>query len=176
MRKKDLVINAKKAIDNLEYKKNQFIYHRYTKYIVDYRIEDNYIRVFSNLGVSRKIKNTHSNMNKINRTIIKNKIAIANKIDEYESNSRDRALVVLINMFLLCASGAMVVLTLFIGSYILFLLSILLFSLSVIASSIMGLNYYIKVKEIQNLKQITGYKMENEFKLPHIDLSSIKTR
>lgn len=176
MKKKDMVVNAKKAIDSLEYKKNQFIYHRYTKYIVDYRIEDGYIRVFSNLGVSRKIKNTHSNMNKINRTIIKNKIDIANKIDEYESNSRDRALVVLFNMFLLCASGAMVVLTLFMGSYILFLLSIILFSLSVIASSIMGLNYYIKIKEIQNLKQITGYKMENEFKLPHIDLSSIKTR
>ncbi len=176
MKKKDMIINAKKAIDKLEYKKNQFIYHRYTKYIVDYRIEGDCIRVFSNLGVSRKIKNTHSNMNKINRTIIKNKVEIANRIDEYENNSNDRSLVLLINMFLLCASGAMVVLTLFIGSYMLFLLSIILFSLSVLASSIMGLNYYIKVKEIQNLKQITGYKMENEFKLPHIDLSSIKTR
>lgn len=176
MRKKDIILNAKKAIENLEYKKNQFIYHRYTKYIVDYRIEDDCIRVFSNLGASRKIKNTHSNMNKINRAIIKNKIEIANKIDEYENNSRDRSLVLLVNMFLLCASGTMVVLILFIGSYMLFLLSIILFSISVLTSSIMGLNYYIKVKEIQNLKQITGYKMENEFKLPHIDLSSIKTR
>lgn len=171
-----MIINVKKAIDNLEYKKNQFIYHRYTKYIVDYRIEDDCIRVFSNLGISRKIKNTHSNMNKINRTIIKNKIEIANKIDEFEDNSRDRSLVVLLNMFLLCASGGMVVITLFIGSYTLFLLSIILFSLSVIATSIMGLDYYIKVKEIQNLKQITGYKIENEFKLPNINLSSVKSK
>jgi hypothetical protein len=160
MKKTEVIDNAKKAIRELEYKRNIFIYHRYTKYIIDYQIEGDYIHIYSNLGVSRKVKKNHSNIRKLDKTIIKNKIDIAHKIDEYEDN-----------ILLLCGTGAIVPLTLFIGSYPIFLLSIILFSLSVIASSIMGVNLYIKASEIQNLKILTGYKLENEFNVPHYSIS-----
>jgi hypothetical protein len=171
MKKTEIIDNAKKAIRELEYKRNIFIYHRYTKYIIDYQIEGDYIHIYSNLGVSRKVKKNHSNIRKLDKTIIKNKIDIAHKIDEYEDNSRERIMVILTNILLLCGTGAIVPLTLFIGSYPIFLLSIILFSLSVIASSIMGVNLYIKASEIQNLKILTGYKLENEFNVPHYSIS-----
>lgn len=176
MRKKDSVLDLKKMFSDLEKKKKGFLYHKFTKYIVDYKIEENNIKVYSNTGKYRTVKNTRTNMSKINQAIIKNKIEIANKIDDYEKNGKERLTVLLINICLLGGAGMLVPLTFFIGNYLLFLLSICLFSISVITTSIISIDYYILVKEIQNLKNITGYKKEMEFKLPHIDLSSIKNR
>lgn len=176
MKKKDLILSVKNVIKELEFKKNYFFYHRIKKYIVDYRIDGDYLVVESNLGITRKVKNTHGNMNKLNKIIVKNKIDIANRIDKYESCSHERSTLMVIDIIILCGCGGIVPLTLFIGSYILFLLSIILFSISVITTSIIGLNYYIKIKEIQNLKRITGYKLENELSLPEFTLPKLKNK
>ena len=56
-----------------------------------------------------------------------------------------------------------------------FLLAVLLFGVTVIATSVIAFDYYILVREIQNLKKITGYKKENEFKLPEFNLSKVKS-
>lgn len=174
--KKNNVFNFNKVLKDLDKKKKGYLYHKFTKYIVDYKIEGDKIRVYSNIGKSRIVKNTRPNQVKINQTIIKNKIDIANKIDEYEANSKERALVLLFNSSLIIASGGMIPLTFFIGNYFLFIISILIFSIASLATSIIALNYYILISEIKNLKNITGYKKEMEFKLPHIDLSQIKMR
>lgn len=176
MRKKDTIFNVKNVIKELEFKKNYFFYHRIKKYIVDYYIEGEYLIVKSNLGITRKVKKNKSNMNRLNKTIVKNKIAIANQIDEYERNSYDRSILILVNILILCGCGSIVPITLFMGSYIVFLLSIILFSLSVMVTSLIGVDYYIKIKEIQNLKEITGYKLENGFVLSQTELTKLKNR
>lgn len=174
--RKNNVFNFNKVLKDLDKKKKGYLYHKFTKYIVDYKIEDDKIRVYSNIGKSRIVKNTRPNQVKLNQTIIRNKIDIANKIDEYEANSKERVLVLLFNSSLLIASGGMIPLTFFIGNYFLFLISILVFSIASLATSIIALNYYVLISEIKNLKNLTGYKKEMEFKLPHIDLSQIKSR
>ncbi len=176
MKKANKVFSFNKVLKDLDKKKKGYLYNRFTKYIVEYKLEGGKIRVYSNLGKSRVVKNTRPNQVKINQTIIRNKINIANKIDEYEATSKERVIVILFNSFLLICSGGMVPLTFFIGNYILFILAILIFSIATIATSIIALNYYVLISEIKNLKNITGYKKEMEFKLPHIDLSQIKTR
>lgn len=174
--KKKRVFSFGKVLKDLDKKKKGYLYQKFTRYIVDYKLEGDKIRVYSNIGKSRIIKNTRPNQVKLNQTIIKNKIAIANKIDEYEATSKERVVVILFNSSLLIASGGMIPLTFFIGNYFLFFIAILIFSIASLATSIISLNYYVLISEIKNLKNITGYKKEMEFKLPHIDLSQIKTR
>lgn len=173
---KNKVFSFNKALKDLDKKKKGYLYHKFTKYIVDYKIEGDKIRIYSNLGKSRVVKNTRPNQVKLNQTIIRNKIDIANKIDDYEATSKERVIVLLFNSLLLTISGGVVPLTFFIGNYALFIISILIFSLASLATSIIALNYYVLICEIKNLKNLTGYKKEMEFKLPHIDLSQIKTR
>ncbi len=75
---------------------------------------------------------------------------------------------------LLGISGIFVPLTFFIGSYIVFILSIFLFSFLSLAVSIITVDYYVLIEEIMNLKNITGYKKENEFNLPKLNIKSLK--
>ncbi|MCH5166308.1 MAG: hypothetical protein J1F35_00310 [Erysipelotrichales bacterium] len=163
-------------IKRLEKKKKIFLYNHFTKYIIDYKIEGNNIRILSNIGTSRVVKNTKENQRKLNRIIVESKVKIASKIDEYGNASTERLLVLLINITFLGISGMLVPLTFFIGNYILFLLSIFLFSFSTISTSIITFDYYILLKEIKNLKQITGYKKDMEINLSLPNLKSFKTR
>lgn len=174
--KKNGVFSFNKLLKELDKRRKKYLYPKFTKYVVDYKIEGDNIRVYSNLGKSRIIKNTRPNQVKLNQTIIKNKIDIANKIDEYEATSKERVMVILFNSLLLIASGGMIPLTFFIGNYFLFFIAIFIFSIASLATSIISLNYYVLISEIKNLKNITGYKKEMEFKLPHIDINQIKTR
>ena len=63
----------------------------------------------------------------------------------------------------------------FTGQIFLFLLAVILFAIVVIATSVIAVDYYILVCEIQNLKNITGYKKEREFKLPEFNISKVKS-
>lgn len=173
---KNKVFSFNKVLKDLDKKKKGYLYPKFTKYIVDYKIEGDKIRVYSNVGKTRMVKNTRPNQVKLNQTIIKNKIDIANKIDDYEANFKERLSVLLFNSLLLIVSGGMIPLTFFIGNYGIFIISISVFSLASLATSIISLNYYVLISEIKNLKNLTGYKKKLEFKLPHIDLSQIKTR
>ncbi len=171
--KKLEIPNLNKAFFNSNKQKKKFLYNHFTKYVVDYKIEGDNIRIFSNVGKSRVVKNTRPNQVRINQTIIRSKIDIANKIDNYEKTSTERLLVLLVNAFFLGISGCLVPLTFFIGNYILFALSICLFSFSTLCTSVITLSYYILVQEVNNLKKLTGYKKAMEFKLP--DLSQMKS-
>ena len=50
-------------------------------------------------------------------------------------------------------------------------MSIIFFSLAVITSTLTTFNYLVTVKEITNLKKLTGYKSESEFTLEDFKLS-----
>ena len=72
--------SIKKKIGN---RINSFLYSRFTKYVVDYKIEGENLRIYTNLGNSRVVKNTKENQKKLNKVIVQNKLRIASKIDEY---------------------------------------------------------------------------------------------
>ncbi len=163
--------SIKKKIGN---RINSFLYSRFTKYVVDYKIEGENLRIYTNLGNSRVVKNTKENQKKLNKVIVQNKLSIASKIDEYERTSEERLIVLIINISLLGIAGVLVPLTFFIGSYIIFILSIFLFSFLSLAVSLITTDYFILVEEIKKLKQITGYKKDMEFNLPKISLKKIK--
>lgn len=169
------VIKADKMLKKLQTDNDKIFKSKFTKYVVDYKIEDDNIRVISNVGKSRLVKNSRSNISKINQVIVRNKIAIANKIDEYEESFMERLIVILFNICLLGICGIFVPFSFFTGKYLFFLLSVVVFSLCVLATTIISFDYYVLAKEIQNLKKITGYKKENEFKLPEFNIDKIKS-
>lgn len=153
----------------LEKKKKRVLNHYFKKYVVDYKIEDDYIKIIASNGKYRTVKNNKTNIQKINQAIVKNKVEIASRIDDYEAHSNERLAVLIVNIVLLLGCGLMIPFSFFTGYYLFFLLSIVGFSLSVVTTSISGFNYYILVKEIQNLKKVTGYKKDMEFTFPHLE-------
>ncbi len=161
----------KEKIKNIKSNYQSFFNKRYKKYIVDYKIEDDKIKIFSSTGDYRIVKNTKNNITKLNKAVVQNKINIQRKIDEYENNYKERLVVLLVNLFAIIGFGTLVCLTFFIGNYFLFLMSIIFFSLAVITSTLTTFNYLVTVKEITNLKKITGYKSESEFSLEDFKLS-----
>ncbi len=156
------------VVSKIKTKINVFLYDRFTKYIVEYKPEGDNLRIITNFGDSRIVKNTEENQAKLNKIVVKSKLDIASRIDEYESTSQERLTVLIINIMLLGLSGLFVPLTFFTGSYIIFLLSIILFSFLSLAVSVIMIDYFVLVEEISRLKNITGYKMENEFVLPKL--------
>lgn len=174
MKKSDCVTNVKEAFQKLEKK---YVVSHFNKYVIAYNIEDNkHLRIISNVGETRVVKNTRSNVTKLNQVIVKNKVMIANKIDKYESTSKERSSILIINALIEAFAGGLVLLSFFSGIYWLFIAAIIAFSVSTTASSILGFTYYLEVREIQNLKNVTGYKKEVEFHLPKIDTKLLKSR
>lgn len=174
MRKK--VIDVDLMFKKLQKNTDEMVSGKFTKYVVDYKIEDeDHIKVVSNVGKSRIVKNTSSNIAKINQVIVKNKIDIANKIDSYEKNNNERLFVLLFNLLFLGVSGIFIPFSFFTGKIFFFIIAVILFGITVIATSVIAFDYYILVREIQNLKKITGYKKGNEFKLPEFNLSKVKS-
>lgn len=167
--------NIKEILGELELKKNRIFNHYFKKYVVDYKIEGENIKIIASNGNYRLVKNNKTNIKKINQAIVKNKVEIASRIDDYEAHSNERLTVLIINIVLLLGCGIIVPFSFFTGFYLFFLLSIIAFSLSVVTTSISGFNYYILVKEIQALKKITGYKKDMEFKLPSLDVKYEKS-
>lgn len=152
--------------------KKDLFQERFKKYLVDYQIEDDKVRIISNIGTSRLVDYNLENMSKINHKIVENKVIIAERIDEYAKTFKDRAIVILFDIILLCFAGVFVPFSFFTGNYIIFLISIIVFSLLVITTSLIAFDYYILAKEIQNLKEVTGYKHSKRFNL---NMSKIKS-
>lgn len=150
---------------------NKFLRKHYKKYIVNYEVLDERIKIIASSGDTRIVKNTKNNMAKINKAIVQNKIDIQRKIDEYENNYMERLIVLIINLVTVIGFGSLICLTFFIGNYFIFLMSIIFFSFAVFASTLTSFNYFIDVKEISNLKRITGYKKDMEFSLEDFKLT-----
>ena len=132
---------------------------------------DEHIKIIASSGDTRIVKNTKNNMAKINKAIVQNKIDIQRKIDEYENNYMERLIVLIINLVTVIGFGSLICLTFFIGNYFIFIMSIIFFSFAVFASTLTSFNYFIDVKEISNLKRITGYKKDMEFSLEDFKLT-----
>ena len=148
----------------------------YGKYAIEYQIEGDKIKVISNIGLYRYVPNTKANIKKLDEAIIKNKITIAEKIDDYEKTNESRAKMLLFNISMILFSGLSVVLAFFSGSYMLFLLSVISFSVCTFASTTTGLTYFILVSEIRNLKRATGYKQDLEIEIPKLNTKNIKKK
>ena len=150
-------------------KKNDYYNHKIDKYVVSYDVLDSkHVEVKSNIGRKRVVANNRENIKRLNQVIVKSKIQIARKIDEYEKESDIRLLILLSSIILLSLSFICVISSFFMGNLILLLASLFVFSSFMSMSIITGSNYYILVKEISTLKKITGYKKENEIELPKL--------
>lgn len=160
----------------LEEKVKNYFYHHYGKYAVEYHIEGDKIKVISNIGLYRYVPNTKSNIKKLDEAILKNKITIAEKIDNYEKTNESRAKMLLFNISMILFSGLSIVFAFFSGSYLLFLLSVISFSICTFAASTSGLTYFILVSEIRNLKRATGYKQDLEIEMPKINTKNISKK
>lgn len=158
----------KKLVSSFRVRVDAFFKERFTKYIIDYKLEGDNLRIITNFGDSRLVKNTPENQAKLNKIVIKSKLDILLKIDEYENKSHERACVLIMNIMLLGISGLLVPFTFFTGSYIIFALSIILFSFLSLSVSVITIDYYVLVEEIRNLKNVTGYKISHEFNFPSI--------
>lgn len=141
------------------------------KYVVDYEVMDDHIKVLANNGDYRIVKNTKKNIDILNKTIVKNKVSIAKRIDSYERHSTERLIILLFTIFLVAGCGALIPFSFFTGSYILFLASILVFSIAVIFATISGFNLYMLIRDIQSLKRATGYKQAREFSFRDLNKS-----
>ena len=167
----------KEISERMEQKRMAYLTAKFERFIVDYKIEGDHIKVISNVGDYRIIKNTKSNRAKVYHAIIENKINISKKIDAYEKSEKERLVIFSINILLLCFMGAIVPASFFMGSYLLFMLAIIFFTFCVFTVSISGVNYYVIASEIRNLKFITGYKMSNEIELPSLnDITKINVK
>ena len=160
----------------LEEKVKNYFYHHYGKYAVEYHIEGDKIKVISNIGLYRYVPNTKSNIKKLDEAILKNKITIAEKIDNYEKTNESRAKMLLFNISMILFSGLSIVFAFFSGSYLLFLLSLISFSICTFAASTSGLTYFILVSEIRNLKRATGYKQDLEIEMPKLNTKKISKK
>ena len=95
-------------------KKNDYYNHKVDKYVIEYNItDDEHIEVKSNIGRTRVVKNTKDNVKKLNRVIVRSKVEIARKIDEYEKESNLRLFILLTSIIMLCISFACVIGSLF---------------------------------------------------------------
>ncbi len=155
--------------------KRNILQDKLDKYVVDYEVLDDHIKVLASNGDYRLVKNTERNIAILNQTIVKNKINIAKKIDSYEKNSTERLILFIVTLFLLCGCGALIPFAFFTGSYVLFISSILVFSLSVVFATMSGYNLYILTKDIQVLKRATGYKQSHEFSFRRLNVKSLKS-
>ena len=160
----------------LEEKVKNYFYHHYGKYAVEYQIEGDKIKVISNIGLYRYVPNTKSNIKRLDEAILKNKITIAEKIDDYERTNESRAKMLLFNISMILFSGLSIVFAFFSGSYILFLLSVISFSICTFAASTSGLTYFILLSEIRNLKRATGYRQELEIEMPKLNTKKISKK
>ena len=150
-------------------KKNDYYNHQIDKYVVSYDVLDSkHVEVKSNIGRKRVVANNRENIKRLNQVIIKSKIQIARKIDEYEKESNVRLLVLLSSIICLSLSFMCVVSSFFMGNIFLLISSLFVFSSFISLSLITGSNYYIVNKEIRNLKKVTGYKIESEIELPKL--------
>jgi hypothetical protein len=150
-------------------KKNDYYNHKVDKYVIEYNItDDEHIEVKSNIGRTRIVKNTKDNVNKLNRVIVRSKVEIARKIDEYEKESNLRLFILLTSIIMLCISFACVLGSLFMGNYIILIASIFVFASIWTLSLIQGSNLYILIQEIRSLKHLTGYKEDMEIEIPKL--------
>ena len=61
------------TIADLETKRDDYLKHKFTKYVVDYKVEDDKLKVLSNIGNYRYVKNNATNTRKLNRIIVNHK-------------------------------------------------------------------------------------------------------
>jgi len=148
-----------KVIENANELYTNYVNSHMSKYVTSYEIKDNdLIVVKSNIGRYRVVKNTKKNLKKLDDVIEKNKKEIANKIENYADSTKERLMVIIMNILLIMLSGVLTITTFAIGNYVLVLFALITFSMCILTTSVITLDYYLTIKEIQNLQNITGYK------------------
>ena len=138
------------------------------KYIVNYTIDGDQVKVFNNLGESVVVKKNRKNLKKIDKSVVESKVKIMERINEYERKSKERTAVLAVNILSTMLSGFAVVMSFFTGYIPFMYASLIILGVSLIPTVTKSVLYAIDVREIGELKRITGYRMNMEFTLPKL--------
>lgn len=138
------------------------------KYIVNYTIDGDQVKVFNNRGESVVVKKNRRNLKKIDKSVVESKVKIMERINEYESKSKERTAVLAVNILSTMLSGFAVVMSFFTGYIPFMYASLIILGVSLIPTVAKSVLYAIDVREIGELKKITGYRMNMEFTLPKL--------
>lgn len=138
------------------------------KYIVNYTIDGDQVKVFNNRGESVVVKKNRRNLKKIDKSVVESKVKIMERINEYERKSKERTAVLAVNILSTMLSGFAVVMSFFTGYIPFMYASLIILGVSLIPTVTKSVLYAIDVREIGELKKITGYRMNMEFTLPKL--------
>lgn len=138
------------------------------KYIVNYTIDGDQVKVFNNRGESVVVKKNRRNLKKIDKSVVESKVKIMERINEYERKSKERTAVLAVNILSTMLSGFAVVMSFFTGYIPFMYASLIILGVSLIPTVAKSVLYAIDVREIGELKKITGYRMNMEFTLPKL--------
>lgn len=167
MKKK--VIDVNKVLKSLDKKKKLS-----SKYVIDYEVDEKNLLVYSSNGKSKVIKKTHSNMNKLNRIILNNKVLIQRKLDDYSDTKSARLFILILSIMLVCFSGLFVILSFFTGVISLLVASCASFSLTVLITSLNGIKYYMIARDVQKINNLVDHSSDSEYSIPKINLKVLK--
>ena len=144
--------------------------HDINKYVISYTIlDEGHIEVKSNIGKTRIVANNKANIKKLDQVIVRCKVEIARRIDEYEAESNIRLFVLLLSTIMLVLSFISVCASFGMGDLKLLVFALIVFSFILSLSIITVINFNTVNDEIRSLKKCIGYKLGNE-----IDISNIK--
>jgi hypothetical protein len=135
---------------------------------VNYTIDGDQVKVFNNLGESVVVKKNRKNLKKIDKSVVESKVKIMERINEYERKSKERTAVLAVNILSTMLSGFAVVMSFFTGYIPFMYASLIILGVSLIPTVTKSVLYAIDVREIGELKRITGYRMNMEFTLPKL--------
>jgi len=138
------------------------------KYIVNYTIDGDQVKVFNNCGETAVVKKNRRNLKKIDKSVVESKVKIMERINEYERKSKERTAVLAVNILSTMLSGFAVVMSFFTGYIPFMYASLIILGVSLIPTVAKSVLYAIDVREIGELKRITGYRMNMEFTLPKL--------
>lgn len=138
------------------------------KYIVDYKVKNNLVEIYNNQGESAIVKKNRRNIKKIDKQIVECKVKMMQRINEYEKKAKERSIVFAVNSLATILSGCGVVLSFFTGYIPFIYASLIVLSISIIPTLTKAVLYSIDVREISELKRITGYHLNMEFTLPKL--------
>lgn len=138
------------------------------KYIVNYTIDGDQVKVFNNRGESVVVKKNRRNLKKIDKSVVESKVKIMERINEYERKSKERTAVLAVNILSTMLSGFAVVMSFFTGYIPFMYASLIILGVSLIPTVAKSVLYAIDVREIGELKKITGYRMNMKFTLPKL--------
>ncbi|MBQ3021167.1 MAG: hypothetical protein IJD92_02975 [Bacilli bacterium] len=145
----------------------KFFNHKFKKYIINYEIKNNKIKIINSYGEFKEVDNNVKNKVKVMEVISDHKKEITEKINYYDNKRNDYIFIIFSSLLFILFLGFICLFSFFTGSYIFLLLSIVSFSISLVVFSSNLYNILLfrkEVKRLVNAIENKNFADNNEFK------------